>query len=96
MTSGRVSFKLSSGAPKLVKAAAVKTMPMGALAGVFEAIAVPNHTDSKVGVILRDLNPDRITVAHRRRSGPGETRLRRNFNMHMWRIVDALEALVRR
>jgi hypothetical protein len=70
-------------------------MPMGALVDVFDSIAVPNHTHSKIGVILRDLNYDRITVAHKRRSRPRERRLRRNFSMNMWRIVDGLEALIK-
>ena len=69
-------------------------MTMGGLKTTFLAIRAPNGADAKIAGVLKRLNPDRIRVAHKRRSPQAEQALRRNVGRQLWTIVAGVKEMV--
>ena len=84
---GRLTFVKSSGKPYTPTEADINRKTMGQLVRLLDEIATPNHGDSVLHGLLRGLNPDRILVAHQRRSPDAEKKLREAVPQHLWRIV---------
>jgi hypothetical protein len=93
LKSGRIVVLKKNGQPESLTVTKVKRMTLGQLADVFSRIQSQNHVDSLLAGSLKAINPDRILVAHRRRSAAAERRLRRFVPKQMWVVINALQAM---
>ena len=85
--SGRISFAGTT-TPSPQK---IGRMTMGQMIDAFSKIQRPNHADSVILQTLRDLNPDRIRVAHKRKDGRSLAALRQNAPGLMWKLGACME-----
>ncbi|WP_249012255.1 hypothetical protein [Conexibacter sp. DBS9H8] len=91
--SGRTHVLTETGKVKKLTKPKVDKMTMGALAIDFTNMQNQNHSDSVIAATLKQLNKDRIRVAHKKRSAAAERALRANVGSQMWRIVGALREI---
>lgn len=91
--SGRIIVFGANGKPHALTKKAIDKLTMGALADCFGRILKQSHVDRVVGDALKELNPTRIDVAHKRKTASGEARLRKNVGAKMWVIIAALKEL---
>lgn len=90
--SGRIVLVASaSGKTRTPTSSQINRMTIGALAKTFGEILKKNQLDSRIGDTLAAINRDRITVAHKKRSG--EKRLRQNVGQHMWAIIGCMKEM---
>ena len=87
---GRVQVVGKKGVPRTITPKEVSKMPMGALKDVFCGKLMPTHLDSLLCIALKNLNGDRIVVAHDRLTARADRRLRQNVGKHMWTIDNLL------
>ena len=91
LSSGLISFVTAKGNPKLVTKTQINKMTMGQLTHTFGEIVSPNHWDSSLERILRQLNDDRILVAHHRTSPRSRRRIRSIAVSRFWLLAVGLE-----
>lgn len=91
--SGRTAVLTDAGKAKKLTEKKVLRMTMGELAGDFSNMTNPNHADSVIGKTLKQLNKDRVRVAHKKRTPVAERALRKNVGGQMWKIVGALREM---
>jgi hypothetical protein len=94
VATGRIALVTPTGRVVTPTAARTERMTLGLLKDAFLAIQNPNLSDSKIAAALRKLNPDRIRVAHKKRSRQAEQALRRNVGRQVWLLVAALKELL--
>jgi hypothetical protein len=92
--SGRIQIVGKNGTLSTLSTAKIDKLTLGQLAGTFRNIAVKNKDDSIIESTLPQINPERIGLAHHRKSRPAERRLRAKAGNHMWSIVNCLKILV--
>jgi hypothetical protein len=51
------------------------------------------HADRVIGDALKQVNPNRVGVAHRKHQAAAETKLRRDVGSQMWLIIGALKEI---
>jgi hypothetical protein len=90
---GNVRIIGKNGATKQVLEAEIGRMPLGALAELFCNKLSQSQVDSILCSGLKQINPDRISVAHNIKDKRRERRLRDNVGKHMWTINNMLKAL---
>lgn len=71
--------------------AAIRRMTLGQLGVTFEKIVGPNQIESRIGKVLKNINPDRINIAHAKKRG--EARLRKNVGRHMLSIIGCMREM---
>jgi hypothetical protein len=69
----------------------VDRMTIGKLAATFLRIPTMNVSDSKIAGTLKQINDDRIRVAHKKGTGRAEAALRRNVGRMVWTITANME-----
>ncbi len=94
LTTNRIRILKPDGTPRRLTAAGVNRMTIGQLKDAYLAIDTPNGIDAKVATALKRINPDRIRVAHKKRSPRQEKALRQNVGKQMWIITNALSELL--
>jgi len=90
---GNVRVVAKSGTSRPITVADVERMPMGALADVFCNKLPQSQIDSLLCGGLKQINPDRIDVAHNKLTKRKELRLRQNVPKHLWTINNMLKTL---
>ena len=78
---------------KVLDDRSINRMTLGQLADMFSRIETPNNTDKTLGKTLRQINKDRVRLAHRKLQVRTERSLRLNVGRHMWVIVAALREM---
>jgi hypothetical protein len=91
--SGRIVVFGGNGKAQTLSKKAIDKLTMGALADSFGRILKQSHADRVVGDALKELNPTRIDVAHKKKTAGGEARLRKNVGAKMWVVIAALREL---
>jgi len=86
--SRRITVLGPKGKVKKLRQREIDEMPMGALKNVYMAIQNPNRADSQIGKALATVNPDRIKVAHKKKTR--ESQLRQKIGPLTWLIVGVL------
>jgi hypothetical protein len=94
VATGRISWVSSKGKVINRTPSQIERMTLGQLKDAFLAIQNPNLSDSKIAAVLKKLNPDRIRVAHKKRSQRAEQALRRNVGRQVWLLVAGLKELL--
>lgn len=79
--------------PKFLTTQSVRKMTLGQLAQTFCDVVYPKSIDTLLCTGLKKINPDRISVAHRRTDAKAERKLRENVGRHMWTIDNLLKGL---
>lgn len=92
---GRVQLvNPKTGKPMAVTPEKIEKATAGGLATLYGQIVSPNHAESIVEQALKQINTDRVGLVHYEGKASTENRLRKNVGHHMFRIINALKALV--
>jgi hypothetical protein len=90
---GRVTVLTDNGTQQQLTKASIDALTMGQLAGVFSRIVQQTHADRVIGDALKQINPNRIGVAHHKRKAATEVKLRRGVGSQIWLIIGALKEI---
>jgi hypothetical protein len=90
---GRVTVLTANGTQQRLTKAKIDALTMGQLTGVFSRIVQQTHADRVIGDALKQVNPNRIGVAHHKRRATTEAKLRRDVGSQMWLIIGALKEI---